>query len=77
MQIRDFLSKLWQFVSFLFVLYGFYLFFLFVWDTMIRLNNRLALPLALSTTLLFMGISTFFWLRKHKDSLPIKIKGWQ
>ena len=73
MQIKGILSKLWQFVSFLFVLYGFYLFFLFVLDTALRVNDKLALPLALLTTLLLMGISALLWLRKHKGSLPIKI----
>ncbi|WP_457600161.1 hypothetical protein [Hydrogenivirga sp.] len=59
------LRKLWQFLSFVFVLYGFYLFFLFVWDTMVRVNERLALPTAAGLTLLLMSISALLWIRKH------------
>ena len=73
MQVRNVLNKLWQFISFIFVLYGFYLFFLFVWDTALRVNDRIALPLALLTTLLLMSLSGLLWLRKHRSSLPIKI----
>ena len=65
MQLREALRKIWQFISFLFVLYGFYLFFLFVWDTMIRVNERIAVPTATVATLILMGVSAFFWLRKR------------
>jgi len=61
----QFLRKLWQVVSFIFVIYGFYLLFLFFWDTLIRVNERLALPLAAFLTLIAMGISALFWIRKH------------
>ncbi len=65
MHPKELLRKIWQFVSFLFVLYGFYLFFLFVWDTMVRVNEELALPAALLSTLVLMAISALFWIRKH------------
>ena len=65
MQIREVLRKAWQFISFVFVLYGFYLLFLFIWDTMIRVNEGIALPFALGATLALMAVSGFFWLRKH------------
>lgn len=61
----QFLRKLWQVVSFIFVLYGFYLLFLFFWDTLIRVNEKLALPLAAFLTLIAMGISAILWIRKH------------
>ena len=62
---REVLRKLWQFISFIFVLYGFYLFFLFVWDTMVRVNENLAVPTATGATLLLMGVSAFLWIRKR------------
>ncbi len=65
MRFREFTRKVWQFISFVFVLYGFYLFFLFIWDTMIRVNEKIALPFALLTTLALMAVSGFFWIRKH------------
>ncbi len=65
MRFREFTRKVWQFISFVFVLYGFYLFFLFIWDTMIRVNEEIALPFALLTTLALMAVSGFFWIRKH------------
>ena len=65
MHPKELLRKIWQFVSFLFVLYGFYLFFLFVWDTMVRVNEKIALPIALLSTLVLMAVSALFWIRKH------------
>ncbi len=61
----SFLKKVWQAVSFLFVLYGFYLLFLFLWDTTVRLNEELALPLSLSITVIALGVSGIFWARKR------------
>jgi ABC-type antimicrobial peptide transport system permease subunit len=63
--MRSILRKLWQFLSFIFVLYGFYLLFLFIWDTMIRVNEALALPLAVLITLAVMAVSGFLWARKR------------
>ena len=65
MQLREVLRKVWQFMSFLFVLYGFYLLFLFLLDTMIRVNKAIALPFAIVATLALMAVSGFFWIRKH------------
>ncbi len=65
MQLREVLRKVWQFISFLFVLYGFYLLFLFILDTMIRVNKGIALPFAIVATLALMAVSGFFWIRKH------------
>ncbi len=63
--MRKLLRRLWQFLSFVFVLYGFYLFFLFVWDTMIRVNEKMAVPVATLMTLILAFVSALFWLRKH------------
>jgi hypothetical protein len=60
-----FLRKIWQVVSFLFVLYGFYLLFLFLWDTLNRINEQLALPISILITLGIMSVSAVLWVRKH------------
>ena len=65
MHIKEALKKAWQVLSFIFVLYGFYLFFLFVWDTMLRISEKLAFPVALLSTVVLMAVSALFWLRKH------------
>ncbi len=67
----EFLRKVWQIISFLFVLYGFYLLFLFLWDTLNRVNEGVALPLALLITLIVMSVSGFFWARKHMKKLGL------
>lgn len=59
------LKKIWQVLSFLFVIYGFYLLFLFFWDTTYRIAGKLAVPVSAGLTLLVMLISGFFWLRKR------------
>lgn len=62
-------------MSVLFVLYGFYLLFLFIWDTMIRVNERLALPVAAALTLAVMLVSGILWIRKHiKQIQPILMR---
>ncbi|GEM_PF-762601 len=66
------MRKIWQFLSFIFVLYGFYLLFLFIWDTLIRVKEEVALPLATLITLLAMGISAVLWIRKHRESIPLR-----
>ena len=65
----DFLKKVWQFVSFLFVLYGFYLLFLFLWDTLIRVNEKGAFLISLTITLTAMAVSGAFWARKNLRKL--------
>ncbi len=62
-------------MSVLFVLYGFYLLFLFIWDTMIRVNERTALPVAVTLTLAVMLVSGILWVRKHiKQIQPILMR---
>ena len=75
MLLRRILRKVWQVVSVLFVLYGFYLLFLFIWDTMIRVNERAALPVAATLTLAVMLVSGILWVRKHiKQIQPILMR---
>jgi len=71
--MRKVLRRAWQTLSFLFVLYGFYLFFLFVLDTVNRISEEAAIPVSILVTLIAMGISAFLWLRKHREHLPIRI----
>jgi len=71
--MRRILRRIWQGFSLLFVLYGFYLFFLFVLDTFNRINEDLALPASVVITLIAMGISTLLWIRKHREHLPVKL----
>ncbi len=63
--MQDILRKLWQFISFVFVIYGFYLLFLFFWDTLNRLSEGIALPVSVSLTLIVVGVSGYFWIKKH------------
>ena len=67
------LRKLWQVISFIFVLYGFYLLFLFLWDTLNRVSEDNAVLIAGLITVTAMSGSGFLWLRKHREHLPIKI----
>ena len=73
MQAKELLRKVWQVISFIFVLYGFYLFFLFVWDTVNRVNEKLALPVAFLMTLLLVGVSSLLWIRKHLRGSSLSI----
>ncbi len=70
--MREILRKVWQVLSFLFILYGFYLLFLFLWDTLIRVNETLALPLAGGITLAVMVVSGLLWMRKRIRTLTTK-----
>ncbi len=63
--MRGVLRKVWQFISFVFVLYGFYLLFLFIWDTAIRVKEDIALPLSAGLTAVAMFVSGVLWARKH------------
>ncbi len=69
-RMRNILRKLWQLISFVFVLYGFYLLFLFFWDTFLRVNENIALPVSAGITLGIMGVSGILWIRKHAEHLP-------
>ena len=60
------LKELWKIVSFLFVLYGFYLLFLFLWDTLNRVLGKTSVYVALLLTLIAVGI----WIGlKFKDKI--------
>jgi len=60
------LRKVWQVLSFLLLLYGFYLFFLFAWDTLVRVEEKVALPVAFLLTAVLAGVSALFWVRKRR-----------
>lgn len=64
--MRRYFGYVWQTLSFLLVLYGFYLFFLFMLDTLIRINKSLALPISLVITLLLLTFVLVFWYRKKR-----------
>ncbi|SNZ11945.1 hypothetical protein SAMN06265353_0370 [Hydrogenobacter hydrogenophilus] len=63
------LSKLWQVFSFLLVVYGFYLLFLFLLDTFLRINKVIALPASAFITLLLVAFVIIFWIKKRR--LPL------
>jgi len=63
------LSKLWQAFSFLLVVYGFYLLFLFLLDTFLRINKVIALPASVFITLLLVAFVIVFWIKKKR--LPL------
>ncbi len=71
MQFQELLRKLWQALSFVFVLYGFYLLFLFILDTTLRVNEKIALPVSAGITLSVMAVSGYIWARKHLKR-PVK-----
>ncbi|MDQ7081898.1 MAG: hypothetical protein Q9N34_02050 [Aquificota bacterium] len=80
--MREILRKVWQFLSFIFVLYGFYLLFLFLWDApSTRVKEELALSsTSTSSTLLAMGTSAVLWIRKHRENIPLRkppLQGWK
>ena len=54
-----------QFFSFLLVAYGFYLLFLLLLDTFLRINRPLAFPIAGLITLTLVALTLFYYL-KHK-----------
>ncbi len=58
----------WQIFSFILVLYGFYLLFLFFLDTFIRINESVAFPLALILTVISMIISAVLWGRNYIET---------
>ncbi|MFN3814128.1 MAG: hypothetical protein ACK4SM_05855 [Aquificaceae bacterium] len=60
------LNKAWQLFSLLLVAYGFYLLFLFLLDTLLRVNRELALPLSLLITLASAGFVVVFWIKKKR-----------
>ena len=61
--IKPILSKLWQAFSYILVAYGYYLIFLFFYDTFLRVAKPVALPLALLTTGFFLLVGAVIWMR--------------
>lgn len=62
-------SYLFQAISFIFVLYGFYLFYLFLLDTTLRINPKIAYPISLLITLTLLGLTLVYWIKKKR--LPL------
>ncbi len=60
---KSILSRLWQIFSYLLVAYGYYLIFLFFYDTFLRVAKPFALPLALLTTGFFLLVGAIIWMR--------------
>ncbi|WP_164930694.1 hypothetical protein [Aquifex aeolicus] len=65
---KTILSKAWHYFSNLLIFYGYYLLFLFFYDTFLRVVKPLALPLALIITLSIAGIHLVFILRRKKKN---------
>ena len=60
---------LFQAISFIFVAYGFYLLFLFLLDTMLRINKPLSYPFSVMFTFILIGFTLLYWLKKKR--LPL------
>jgi hypothetical protein len=60
---------LFQFLSFVLVAYGFYLLFLLLLDTFMRVNRTLALPFSVLITLTLIALTVLYYI-KHKR-LPL------
>jgi hypothetical protein len=60
---------LFQFLSFVLVAYGFYLLFLLLLDTFMRINRTLAFPLSALITLTLITLTVLYYI-KHKR-LPL------
>ncbi|MFZ8786563.1 hypothetical protein [Thermocrinis sp.] len=60
---------LFQFLSFVLVAYGFYLLFLLLLDTFLRINRTLAFPLSALITLVLIALTVLYYI-KHKR-LPL------
>ncbi len=58
-----------QFLSFVLVAYGFYLLFLLLLDTFLRINRTLAFPLSTLITLVLITLTVLYYI-KHKR-LPL------
>jgi inner membrane protein involved in colicin E2 resistance len=58
-----------QFLSFVLVAYGFYLLFLLLLDTSMRINRTLAFPLSALITLILITLTVLYYI-KHKR-LPL------
>ncbi|WP_448588445.1 hypothetical protein [Thermocrinis sp.] len=60
---------IFQFLSFLLVGYGFYLLFLLLLDTFIRIHRPLAMPISALITLALIALTALYYV-KHKR-LPL------
>ncbi len=58
-----------QALSFVLVVYGFYLLFLFLLDTSLRVNRTLAYPFSIGITLLLASLTFYYWIKKGR--LPL------
>lgn len=57
---------LFQAISFVFVVYGFYLLFLFLLDTSLRVNRTLAYPFSIGLTLILATLTLVYWIKKKR-----------
>ncbi len=69
--LKNLLSKLWHYFSYVLVIYGYYLVFLFFYDTFLRVAKPFAFILALLITGLFFSITLLFW---FKDKIIERFK---
>ena len=60
---------IFQFLSFVLVAYGFYLLFLLLLDTFLRINRTLAFPISALITLVLIALTVLYYI-KHKR-LPL------
>jgi hypothetical protein len=67
--LKKFKHYLFQFLSFVLVAYGFYLLFLLLLDTFLRINRTLAFPISALITLVLITLTAFYYI-KHKR-LPL------
>ncbi|MFN7064616.1 MAG: hypothetical protein ACK4OF_00490 [Aquificaceae bacterium] len=69
MMLKRLKHYLFQAISLIFVLYGFYLLYLFLLDTILRVNRSIANPLSIGITLLLLSLTLAYWIKKKR--LPI------
>ncbi|GAB6065393.1 hypothetical protein JCM9492_04850 [Aquifex pyrophilus] len=61
--VKRVLKKTWTVFSNLLLLYGYYLLFLFFYDTFLRVVKPLAFPLSLLLTLFIFSLNVAYWYR--------------
>ncbi len=57
------LKKAWRILSNILLLYGYYLLFLFFYDTFLRVMKPFAFPLSLLLTLFIFFLNVAYWYR--------------
>lgn len=62
-------NYLFQAFSFILVAYGFYLLFLFLLDTTLRVSKPLAYPFSVALTLFLITLTLLYWVKKKR--LPL------